>query len=158
TRRLRLLTRWSGAYEHEGQPDLAAVLSAGLRSYTDPIALGEAGAAQFAQMLAINTAVLSPGLNLALYLLAAEVAVSDDPLTLRRRANVFLRLLEDAYHGNTAEMSASFVAAEQEVEGALVILLSLKDQLRAIDPMALPREAGRLTLTQTYHSLIENVF
>lgn len=154
-RRLGAFADEPGRYEHAGRPDLAAVLVAGLRRHGDLADLGRIGANYFGPMLSVDPTTLPPEQGLVLYVLAAEVAASDDPLTLRRWTNVLLALLNEAYRRNPTIMATAVNAAEQDVEEAMVHLLSVGDTLRCLLVAELPIEAVRQQLTTSYGTLVE---
>lgn len=154
-RRLGAFARQSGQYEHGGRPDLAAVLVAGLDEHKDFARLGHVGAACFGQMLLVDPSSLPPEQGLVLYVLAAQVAASDDPLTLRRWSNVLLDVLNEAFHRDPAAMASAAVAADVDTEEAMVHLLSVGDTLRSIRVDELSIEAIRQQLTTSYLTLVE---
>jgi RNA polymerase subunit RPABC4/transcription elongation factor Spt4 len=154
-RRLDTFVRRPGQYEHAGRPDLAAVLVAKLSEGRDFARLGQEGAAYFGRMLLIDPSTLPPEQGLVLYVLAAQVAASDDPLTLRRWSNVLLDVLNEAFRKNPAAMEAAVSAADVDIEEAMVHLLSVGDTLRNLQIDELPIEAVRQQLTSSYQTLVE---
>jgi hypothetical protein len=157
-RRLTLFTGQDAHYEFQGQPDFGAVLVAALSRSSGLEDLGATALTSFPRMLSINPSTLSADQGLALYLLAAEVAASWDPMTLRRRANVFLNVLNDAWTADAAQMTAVVEAAQPDLEDAMVNLLSEADLVRTTSWDTLPPEAARLRLSQSYGTLNEWVF
>ena len=158
TGRLAHLTGKRGDYEHDNRLDFAAVIIDGLSGSTNAAALATIGAGYFAAMIAVEPASLPSDHALSLYLLSAEVASSDDPLTLRRRANVILDILNGAYLANAQAMLAVTEAANADKEAPLVALLSMGDQFRYLQFDKLPRAAQRLTASQAYNTLAEWIF
>lgn len=156
--RLAHFTGRGGEYEHDGRPDFAAVLSAGLQGPADVATLGREGDTYFGPMLAVDPAALAPEEAMALYLLAAEVTSSDDPVTLRRRASLVLEVLREAHHRDPAALASAMTEAAPDLEGALVTLLGTSDKLRALSRHESGREAQRLALTETYVTLVEGIF
>lgn len=161
SQRLSLFTGIPAQYEHDGRPDLAPTLASrsGESNWTNSVAsLGQIGASFFRQTISVDPTTLSPEHALTLYLLAAETAASEDALTIRRRAAVYLEILNHAFQSNPSHMLATVTAAEDDLAEALVTLLSLGDTFRALKPDQLPREAYRLTLIQANGTLTEWVF
>lgn len=154
-RRLGTFVRRPGEYEHAGRPDLAAVIVAGLDGRRDFARLGREGAAYFDRMLLVGPSSLPPEQGLVLYVLAAQVAASDDPLTLRRWSNVLLDVLNEAFHRDPATMASAAAAADVDMEEAMVHLLSVGDTLRSIRVDELSIEAVRQQLTNSYQTLVE---
>lgn len=154
-RRLGTFARRPGQYEHGGRPDLAAVLVAGLAEHRDFARLKRIGADYFGRMLPVDPATLPSEQGLVLYMLAAQVAASDDPLTLRRWSNVLLDVLNEAFLRDPAAMAAAVVAADADTEEAMVHLLSVGDTLRSIQVDELSIEAVRQHLTSSYQTLVE---
>jgi hypothetical protein len=157
SRRLALLTGRPGRYEYEGQLDPAAVLASALQQSITVEDLGKVALAEFPRTLTSGAKDLTPDQGLALYLLAAEVAASPDPMTLRRRANVFLAILNEAYARDQVAMSAMVEAAAPDVEDAMVNLLAAGELLRRLDS-ALSTEAIRMELSGAYDRLSEWIF
>jgi len=157
-RRLRAFTGGAGPYECQDQPDFAAVLAEALQDTTSMADLGRIGAACFSGTLSVDPAALSPEYAVPLYLLAAAVSVSDDPLTLRRRTRVIFEILDQAFNVDRSVVTAAIAAEQPDVEDALVALLSIGDLLRCVRLEALPKEARRLNLSQTYNTLVEWTF
>ncbi len=156
-RRLGEFTGIPGSYEHEGQPDFAAVLTDGLQHHTLK-ELAERGASYFGSSVSSDPQRWEPERALPLYLTAAATAASDDPLTIRRRTNELFDLLDEAFGRDSAEFSTALAAAEPDIEDALVALLGKSDQLRLVQLDLLSREAARLTLSETYNLLVEWVY
>lgn len=154
-RRLGTFVRQPGDYEHAGRPDLAGVLVARLSEGRDFAQLGLEGAAYFGRMLLVDPLTLPSEQGLGLYVLAAQVAASDDPLTLRRWSNVLLDVLNEAFRQNPAAMEAAVSAADVDMEEAMVHLLSVGDTLRSVRTDELPIEAVRQLLTNSYQTLVE---
>lgn len=154
-RRLGIFARRPGQYEHGGRPDLAAVLVSGLDEYKDFARLGRVGSDYFGRMLLVDPATLPPEQGLVLYVLAAQVAASDDPLTLRRWTNILLDILNEAFRHNPAAMESAVGAADVDMEEAMVHLLSVGDTLRSLRIDELPIEAVRQQLTSSYQTLFE---
>lgn len=157
-RRLRAFTGGAGPYEYRDQPDFAAVLAEALQGTTSMIDLSRIGVACFSGTLSADPAALPPEHAVTLYLLAAGVAVSDDPLTLRRRTHAISEILDQAFNLNRRAMTAAIAAEQPDIEDALVALLSIGDLLRAVRLEALPKEAKRLNLSHTYNTLVEWTF
>ncbi len=160
--RLRLFSRHQGQYEYAQQPDFAALIATAIERDGSIAELGRIGYDYFSGMLTIDPAQIGETQALELYVLASEVAVWDDPLILRRRANIVLSLLDEAFQCDSTPMVEALPHAESDMEDATVVLLSLLDQIRAVQTAtranALPREAERLILCQMYLSLVEAVF
>jgi hypothetical protein len=157
-RRLCAFTSGAGPYEYQGQVDFAAVLAEALQGSTSMTDLGPIGAACFGGILSVDPAALAPEHAVTLYLLATAVAASDDPLTSRRRTQAIFEILDQAFNFERSAMTAAIAAEQPDVEDAIVALLSIGDQLRAVRLEALPKEAKRLTLSQTYNTLVEWAF
>lgn len=154
-RRLGIFARRPGQYEHGGRPDLAAVLVSGLDEYKDFTRLGRVGADYFGRMLSVDPLTLPSEQGLVLYVLAAQVAASDEPLTLRRWSNVLLDILNEAFRRDPVAMAAAVLAADLDTEEAMSHLLSVGDTLRSIRVEELSIEAVRLQLTNSYLNLVE---
>lgn len=157
-RRLRAFTGGAGPYEYQGQPDFAAVLAEALQGVTSMTDLSPIGAACFSGTLSVDPAALSPEYAVTLYLLAAAVAVSDDPLTLRGRTQAIFQVLDQAFNLDESVMTAAIAAEQPDVEDAIVALLSIGDLLRSVRLETLPKEAKRLALSNTYNNLVEWAF
>lgn len=157
-RRLAAFVGQARQYEHAGQADLAAALSAGLGESGDFRRLGELGAAYFGSVLPVDPAVLPVDQGVILYTLAAEVAALEDPLTVRRTASVLLGLYNDAFQLDPGTMTSSLVASEADAEVAVSHMLSLGDRMRIPRQEELPLEAARQELASIYVTLTEWIY
>lgn len=157
-RRLRVFVGRDASYDYDGRADLAAVLAAALRDGRDDPRLGEQGARSFRGLTLIDPAALSDEESLFLYVLAAELAASDDPVTVRRRASVLLDILRQALHEAPQAMVSALVAAEVESEQAIIYWLNERDLLQILPVDKLPPEAVTQKLTQSYHALLEGTY
>lgn len=156
--RLRSFSGGERHYVHQGQADFAAVLAEALHQRDGDSLLVRRSGDYLGDVLSIDLAELPRERLVGLYLLAATVAVSDDPLSLVRRMGELFEILNDAYSVDPEAVGAMTVAAESDTEDALVHLLSVGDQLRALQFDALTREAARLTLLQSYGTLVEWIY
>lgn len=154
-RRLDIFVQRPGEYEYAGRPDLAAVLVSKLSEGNEFSRLGHEGVAYFDRMLLVDPSTLPPEQGLALYVLAAQVAASDDPLTVRKWSNVLLDVLNEAFRQNPVAMGAAVEKADADIEEAMVHLLSVGDTLRSLRIDELPIEAVRQHLTSSYQTLFE---
>lgn len=154
-RRLGLFVGRDGTYGHEDRPDLAAVLMDGLGPGRDVAGLGRAGAAHFDGLVALDPAVLPHGHGVALYVFAAELAASDDPLTVRRWTKGLLGLLNEAFRLDPAATTQAVAASKSHTHEAMVNLLHEGDALRVLLRGGLPPEALRQQLAQSYGTLVE---
>lgn len=145
-------------YEHAGQPDLAAALSAGLGEAQDFRRLGDLGAAFFGSMVIVDPALLPLEQAVMLYALAAELAAIDDPLTVRCRAAALLSLYNDAFKIDPATMSSTFGDWEFDADVAAGHTLSLGDRLRIPRQEDLPLEAARQELVNVYFTILEWIY
>lgn len=157
-RRLTAFVGHTRQYDHEGQPDLAAALSAELGEGDSINALGQRGAAYFRRMMPVDPSTLPPEYAVTLYALAAETAALPDPLTVRRRASVLLSLYNDAYQRDPAPVNASTIQAEGDTERAIGHMLSLGDRLRSPRQNELPIDAARQELANVYVTLTEWIY
>lgn len=157
-RRFCVFVGREASYDHSGRADLAAVLAAALREGREYHRLGEQAARIFRGLALIDPATLANEEGLFLYMLAAELAASDDPATVRRRASVLLDTLRQALHETPQAMVSALVAAEAEIEQAIVYWLNERDLLRVLPVDSLPPEAVTQKLTQSYHTLLEGTY
>jgi len=157
-RRLRAFAGGTGPYECQGQPDFAVVLAEALQGGACMADLGPVGARHFTGTISVDPTDLTPEYAVTLYLLAAAAAVSDDPLTLRRRTREVFEILEEAFVRDRTAMTAAIADEQLDVEDAIVNLLSIGDLVRAVRPDSLPKEAKRLQLSQAYNTLVEWAF
>lgn len=157
-RRLRVFVGRDVSYDQEGRADLAAVLAGALHEGRDYPRLGEQAARSFRGLALIDPATLPDEESLFLYVLAAELAASDDPATVRRRASVLLDTLRQALHEAPQAMVSALVAAEGESEQAIVYWLNERDLLQVLPVDRLPPEAVMQKLMQSYHALLEGTY
>ena len=107
--RLAIFTGGDGTYTSAERIDLAQVLIDGMRVSGSAARLGELAKPYFGSALKTPPNKLPEELSTPLYLTAAVVAVSHDPITLRQRAESLAAILGDAFSANPNHMRSVFL-------------------------------------------------
>jgi len=157
--RLTALTGRQGAYQYRGTVDLAAVYADLLSPQQSRTQRVERAAACFHGSIP-REFIESLGEESVdvLLLLAAEVHLSHNPISLAARCATFVDVLDRAIAANEEATTSLVTAAEDDIEDAHVALLSLVDVLNQLTLEDLPVSAQRLQLSNTYNTLTEWVF
>jgi hypothetical protein len=145
-------------YESAGKPDFAAVLIAGLGDGQDFARLGRLAGTILGPILPFDPETLPSDQAFALFVAAAEVAASEDPLTVRRRAGLLLQLYDEAFSCDPVAMAASLVEAEADAQIAVGHLLPLGERLSTPREKELAIEAVRQELASAYSILTEWIY
>ena len=153
--RLEIFTGRPGLYENSERPDFAAVLINALGQYSSSSDLAQAGMTYFRDMLSVEPVTLPFDDALSLYLLAAEVSVSEDPVSIRRRGNILFNLLNNAHDIAPEYMASGLANMDEHLEISSVNILGVTDQVRALGLNVMSLEAERIALSQIYLTLYE---
>lgn len=156
--RLAMFTGHDNMYESAGRVDFAQVLIDGMTVGGPASHLGELAKPYFGSALTAPAEDLPEELSSTLYVTAAAVATSQDPITLRLRAESLAGIIRDAFAADPKHMRSVFIDAQPDIEDAMVSLLSVGDIALLSNLDDLPREALRLALSQHYGTLAEAVF
>jgi hypothetical protein len=156
--RLSRFTGVSGVYEHRSRPDLAAsLIELAERSDSAEHRL-EVVRSYFGTTLAMDPSVLPEESLTLLYLIAATLSARPNPGTVLLRLGALSSVLLDAFDADPESMATACTEASKHDEGAFLNLLALGDQLLALDSDNMSDESTRLTLANSYSTLVEWIY
>ncbi len=156
--RLAVLTGQSAQYDHNSEIDLGAVLSAALSSHDDLSGVARAVLPHLRDLFGTDAVEVAEEQALGLLATAAALSMTDNLVTIKRRARIFLDLLREAHNFHPTDFEGATRKAARDVLTSETIALTIGEQLRVYASAQMSREARRMVLKDAYSNLAENIW
>lgn len=156
--RLATLAGTSAEFTHQGEIDLAAVVSASVAVHGDIRTASCAIHAHLRDLFEVDADTLGDEELYALIVMASALQASDRLVTVKRRSRFFAEALREAHRARPVQFEQSSRSAVPDIFASQADLLSIIEQLRLYDLPGLSRETRRMQLKDAYDNIAELVW